>query len=163
MTTKKELQSKIEELESQLTEFKSQLANFKEYPDIAVAKAGDTLEDGSVVIYNPSNVAVVIAPKDTQCLCEWSLTFATPLNNALAHRGFKPSEWFIPTAKQLQYAMTVVPEQFSKGSYWTSEGFQQNHLRCGMAISFNGKDFGIPHSLTRSLTINVRAFRCIFH
>jgi hypothetical protein len=162
MTTKKDLQAKIEELESQLTEFKHQLSQFKEYPSISEASAGDTLEDGSVVIYNPCSVAIVIAPKETERLCEWRITLASPVYNALVNSGFLPSQWFIPTVKQLQYAMVAVPEQFKEGTYWTSEKFQgKGHG--GIALGFNGKTPGNPCHLMSDLQMNVRAFRCIFH
>jgi prefoldin subunit 5 len=44
MTTKQQLQNKIEELETQLNEFKQQLNNFRECPKIENAGRGDVLE-----------------------------------------------------------------------------------------------------------------------
>jgi len=58
MTTKTQLQNKIQELESELQKFKSQLSSYKEIT-IETAVPGDTLEDGSIVLQKSKGLALL--------------------------------------------------------------------------------------------------------
>lgn len=171
MTTKKELQDRITEVESQLLKLRQELADFKDFPKIGDAKVGDELEDGSIVIYNSSGVAIVIAPKSTECRSKWSRNLSLNLRNCLESKGFQPNQWFIPDVKQLNCAMLAVPEQFEKTSYWSSDiltsaptEWVEHRVGFPLAVCFprNGKA-GSGYTLDKSMVLYVRAFRCIFH
>lgn len=170
MTTKKELQDKIEELESRLTEFKHQLANFKGHPKLSEAKVGDTLEDGCVVIYNSEQVAILMAPKDTECSSHWCVGVTFPIYDALRDRGLYPNQWFLPTVKQLRHAMWCAPGEFSLGErYWSSERCNSENKGVfrtpgePLAIEFAGKGGHFPITVSEKVGLKVRAFRCVFH
>jgi cell shape-determining protein MreC len=61
MTSKNQLQSKIQELEAELQEFKEQLNTYKEIT-IETASVGDVLEDGSIVLQKSNGLALLVAP-----------------------------------------------------------------------------------------------------
>lgn len=118
MTTKTQLQSKIQELEAQLTEFKYQLSNYQELT-LETAEPGDVLPDGTVVIQKSNGLALLAAPKETEVYCTWSKEFADVFT-ALKDHGLKPSQWFIPTKEQLNLAYKVAKEHFASSIYWSS-------------------------------------------
>ena len=95
MTTKTQLQSKIQELETELQEFKQQLNNYKEVT-IETANVGDVLEDGCIVLKKENGVALLVAPKSTEVYATWSKKFPEVFNK-LEEEGFNPSQFFIPT------------------------------------------------------------------
>ena len=63
MTSKSQLQTKIQELEEDLSSFKQQLNNYKDHPTIQGAKIGDVLEDGCIVLQKSNGLALLVAPK----------------------------------------------------------------------------------------------------
>jgi hypothetical protein len=168
---KEELKDRVTELESQLLKAKQELADFKDFPKIVDANVRDELEDGSIVIYNCSGVAIVIAPKSTECRSKWFHSMPLELRNSLESKGFQPNQWFIPDVKQLNYAMLTVPEQFERCSYWSSDiltsaptEWVKHRVGFPSAVYFprDGKA-GSGYTLDRSMVLYVRAFRCIFH
>ena len=118
MTTKTELQNKIQELEAELVEFKSQLGSYEEIT-IENASVGDTLEDGSIVLKKENGLALLIAPRITEVECLWSKEFPKVFQ-ALKKQGFNPSQWFVPTKEQLWLAYETIPNEFSPMGYWSS-------------------------------------------
>jgi hypothetical protein len=102
MTTKSQLQSKIQELESELQSFKQQLKSYKEIT-IETASIGDVLEDGSIVVDKQGSIALLAAPATTEVVCQWTKEFSDVFE-ALKFQGFNPSQWFIPSKEQLQLA-----------------------------------------------------------
>jgi hypothetical protein len=171
MTAKKELQDRVTELESQLLRAKQELADFKDFPNIKDAKIGDELEDGSIVVYNSSGVAIVIAPKTTERRSKWFHNMPLELRNSLESKGFQPNQWFIPDVKQLNCAMLAVPEQFEKTSYWSSDiltsaptEWVEHRIGFPLAVCFprDGKA-GPGYTLDKSMVLYVRAFRCILY
>ncbi len=171
MTSKKQLQCEIERTESRLLELRQELTNFKDFPSIKDAKAGDELEDGCIVIYNSSGVAIVIAPKSTECRSKWFHNMPLELRNSLESKGFQPNQWFIPDVKQLNCAMLTVPEQFEKTSYWSSDiltsaptEWVEHRIGFPLAVCFprDGKA-GPGYTLDKSMVLYVRAFHCILY
>jgi hypothetical protein len=119
MTTKTQLQNKIQELESELQEFKSQLSSYKETPTLQEANVGDTLEDDSIVLQKSKGLALLVAPSSTEVDCFWSKEFSEVFQE-LKEQGFNPSQWFIPTQEQLELAYQNIPDEFSTTYYWSS-------------------------------------------
>ena len=152
MITKSQLQSKVEELVNELKSFKEQLNNFKEFPTIQDAAVGDTLEDGSIVIKKSDGLALLMAPKNTEYYYRWSKDFKEVFSQ-IKSQGFNPSQWFVPTAHQLQIAMKTVPDEFLVVGYWSSEEY------CDMSSKVVSC-FGIA-SLYKSAYKSVRLFRCV--
>ena len=103
MTTKSQLQSKIEELEDELKSFKEQLNNFKEFRTIQDAAIGDTLEDSSIVIKKSDGLALLMAPTTTVDNHRWSKEFGDAFSD-IETKGFNRSQWFVPTTHQHQIA-----------------------------------------------------------
>ena len=153
MTSKNQLQTKIEQLESELQSFKQQLNNYKEIT-IENASVGDTLEDGSIVLQKSNGLALLVAPKNTEVQSTWSQEFSEVFDK-LKENGFNPSQWFVPTKEQLQLAYRVIPDSFSSTFYWSSTEWDATAacpVRFGTGDAFyNGKGF----------TSCVRAFRCV--
>lgn len=152
MTTKSQLQSRIQELENELKSLKEQLNNFKESPTIEDAEIGDTLEDGSIVIKKSDGLALLMAPKFTEYVVRWSEDFEHVLS-FIETIGFNRSQWFVPTAHQLQIAMKTVPDEFSSLGYWSSEEY------CDKASKVVSR-FGIS-SISKNSYKPVRLFRCV--
>jgi len=152
MTTKSQLQSRIEELEDELKSFKEQLNNFKEFPTIEDAAVGDTLEDGSIVIKKSDGLALLMAPQTTVHNHRWSKDFGHAFSD-IKTKGFNPSQWFVPTTHQLQIAMKTVPDEFSSLLYWSSEEYCDTSSK---VVSC----FGIA-SLNKTAYALVRLFRCV--
>ena len=153
MTTKTQLQNKIQELESELQEFKSQLSSYKEVT-IETAVPGDTLEDGSIVLQKENGIALIVAPESTEVECPWSKEFAEVFEK-LKEQGFNPSQWFVPTKEQLQLAYNTIPNEFSSMRYWSSTEFGSSFA---WYVFFT---LGFTYYSDKSRTFCVRAFRCV--
>jgi hypothetical protein len=154
MTSKNQLQSKIQELEAELQEFKQQLNTYKETPTIQEASVGDTLEDGSIVVKKSNGLALLVAPKSTEVKVKWSKEFAEVFKK-LKEQGFNPSQWFVPTKEQLQLAYKTIRDEFSAANYWSSTEFNATNA---YDASFNN---GSAYYNNKSHTFCVRAFRCV--
>jgi hypothetical protein len=154
MTTKTQLQNKIQELESELQEFKSQLSSYKETPTLQEANVGDTLEDGSIVLQKSNGLALLVAPKSTEVEATWSKEFSKVFRK-LNEQGFNRSQWFVPTQEQLQLAYQNIPNEFSTDFYWSSTEFN--------ATSACVQNFcnGGLNTDSKAFSNRVRAFRCV--
>ena len=153
MTTKTQLQNKIQELEAELQAFKTQLNNYQELT-LENAHPGDILDDGTVVIQKSNGLALLAAPKETEVTCTWSKEFADVFN-ALDNYGLNPSQWFIPTREQLNLAYAVAKEHFASAGYWSST--EINATNACLQNFFNGTIF----AFNKTFTLCVRAFRCV--
>ena len=153
MTTKSQLQTKIQELETELQEFKQQLNNYKEVT-IETANVGDVLEDGCIVVKKENGVALLVAPEWTDVYAAWSKEFPEVFKK-LEEEGFNPSQFFIPTKEQLNLAHKTIPENFASAFYWSSTEFNATNA---CLQSFHN---GIIGSLSKACTCCVRAFRCV--
>ena len=158
MTTKIQLQSKIQELEQQLTEFKTQLNNYQEVT-LETFNPGDILPDGTVVIQKSNGLALLAAPKETEVYCAWSKEFADVFT-ALKDHGLNPSQWFIPTKEQLNLAYKVAKEHFPSACYWSSTEVSSTNACCLFFV--NGNVVSSAKSTRKWSTRKcVRAFRCV--
>jgi hypothetical protein len=153
MTSKNQLQNKIQELEAELQEFKQQLGSYKEIT-IENASVGDVLDDGSIVLQKSNGLALLVAPKSTEVETTWSKEFPEVFQK-LKEQGFNPSQWFVPTEEQLQLAYNTIRGEFSATNYWSSTEINATGA-CGV-IYCNGCACG----LSKSYTSCVRAFRCV--
>jgi hypothetical protein len=153
MTSKNQLQTKIQELENELQSFKQQLNNYKEVT-IKTAKVGDVLQDGCIVLKKENGLALLVAPKSTDVYAEWSKEF-TQVFNKLEEQGFNPSQFFIPTKEQLNLAYKTIPQHFASTFYWSSTEFSATNA----CLQFFG-DGGIGYN-NKASSICVRAFRCV--
>jgi hypothetical protein len=154
MTTKTQLQSKIQELETELQEFKQQLNNYKDHPTIQEAQVGDVLEDGCIVLQKTNGLALLVAPKSTEVKTKWSKEFPEVFNK-LEQEGFNPSQFFIPTKEQLLLAYQEIPQHFSAALYWPSTEINAT-VACGV-----GYINGIASLYSKPNANCVRAFRCV--
>ena len=149
-----QLQNKIQELETQLKQFKRQLNSYEKSPSILEATVGDTLEDGSIVLKKENDLALLIAPKSTEVECSWSPEFPEVFM-ALKDEGFNPSQWFVPSLRQLQLAQKLISNDFSPTYYWSST----EEINCGAwCTSFKTENI---FSSNKSLIHLTRAFRCV--
>jgi len=153
MTSKIQLQNKIQELEAELQSFKTQLSNYQELT-LENAEPGDVLNDGTVVISKFNGLALLASPKETEVTCTWSSTFPEVFDK-LQEKGFNPSQWFIPTIEQLKLAYTVASQDFASYFYWFSTEVSSTNA-CN--LHFNG---GFICSTSKTCTGCVRAFRCV--
>ena len=154
MTSKNQLQTKIEQLESELQSFKQQLGSYKETPTLQEANVGDTLEDGSIVLQKSNGLALLVAPKNTEVKSTWSQEFSEVFEK-LKVNGFNPSQWFIPTKEQLQLAYKTIPASFSSVYYWSSTEV------LATSAWLQGFGTGGIFSYCKALTFCVRPFRCV--
>lgn len=154
MTTKTQLQSKIQELEEELSSFKQQLNNYKEHPTIQEASVGDVLEDGCIVIKKENGVALLVAPKSTDVRASWSKEFPEVFESLKEH-GFNPSQFFIPTREQLNLAYQNIKNHFASAYYWSSSEISAT-FACNQGFSS-----GLFNSNSKTTTNCVRAFRCV--
>jgi hypothetical protein len=153
MTSKTQLQSKIQELETELSSFKQQLNNYKEVT-IETAKVGDVLEDGCIVLQKSNGLALLVAPKSTEVYTSWSKKF-TPVFDKLEQEGFNPSQFFIPTKEQLVLAYQEIPQHFSAAGYWSS-----TEVNATSACFVNYLN-GLTYNFSKTTASCVRAFRCV--
>ena len=154
MTTKTELQNKIQELEAELVEFKSQLSSYKETPTLQEANVGDTLEDGSIVLKKENGLALLVAPKSTEVEATWSKEFPEVFQK-LKEQGFNPSQWFVPTKEQLQFAYQNIPNEFSSAIYWSST---EVSATCAYIVGYISGIVGYGY---KTFKYYARAFRCV--
>jgi hypothetical protein len=154
MTSKTQLQSKIQELESELQEFKQQLNNYKETPTIETANVGDVLEDGCIVLKKENGLALLVAPKSTEVYTSWSKEFPEVFNK-LEQEGFNPSQFFIPTKEQLVLAYQEIPQHFSATYYWSST---EINATCAFFVCYSN---GNANCTSKANALCVRAFRCV--
>ena len=153
MLTKAQLQQEVQNLEVKLQQFQEQLNQCKEVT-IETASVGDTLEDGSIVLQKSNGLALLVAPKSTEVEATWSKEFPEVFEK-LKSQGFNPSQWFVPTVKQLQLAYRNVPNEFFSTYYWSStEGI----AACACIVYFLNGGTNYGH---KTCTICVRAFRCV--
>ena len=153
MTSKNQLQSKIQELEAELQSFKQQLNTYKEIT-IETASVGDVLEDGSIVLQKSNGLALLVAPSSTEVEATWSKEFAEVFQK-LKEQGFNPSQWFVPTKEQLQLAYKTIRDEFSAAFYWSSTEFNAT-IAFFVSFYIGGSCFN-----NKSGTLCVRAFRCV--
>jgi signal transduction histidine kinase len=159
MTSKSQLQSKIQELEKELNSFKKQLDSYKEIT-IETAKIGDVLEDGCIVVDKQGNMVLLAAPASTEVRCEWSNEFSDVFV-VLKSQGFNPSQWFVPTEEQLKIAYEnckqhwVLLFQFASNVYWSSTEVSST-IACFLRFGN-----GTIRSCSKSNSLCVRAFRCV--
>ena len=154
MTSKNQLQSKIQELEAELQSFKQQLNTYKETPTIQEASVGDVLEDGSIVLQKSNGLALLVAPQSTEVKVKWSKEFAEVFQK-LKEQGFNPSQWSVPTKEQLILAYETIPNEFSATFYWSSTEFNAT-IAFFVSFYIGGACFN-----NKSGTLCVRAFRCV--
>jgi hypothetical protein len=154
MTTKNQLQTKIQELENELQSFKQQLNNYRDTPTIETAKVGDVLQDGCIVLKKENGLALLVAPKSTEVRTPWSKEFPEVFNK-LEEEGFNPSQFFIPTKEQLNLAWETIPQHFASAHYWSSTEINATNA-CFQFFS-NGYIFGD----SKTFAFCVRAFRCV--
>ena len=154
MTSKTQLQTKIQELESELNSFKQQLNNYKETPNIQEASVGDVLEDGCIVLKKENGLALLVAPESTEVKAEWSKDF-TQVFKKLEKQGFNPSQFFIPTKEQLLLAYQEIREHFSAVSYWSST---EGSAAGACLVFYTTGNTGID---SKTNAFCVRAFRCV--
>jgi hypothetical protein len=156
MTSKTQLQSKIQELESELQSFKQQLNNYKETPTIETAQVGDVLEDGCIVLQKSNGLALLVAPLSTDVYVTWSKDFKEVFNK-LEEQGFNSSQFFVPTKEQLNLAYETIPQHFASPFYWSSTEFTAT------TACYQNFDFGFILSFSKSRPSCVRAFRCVMY
>jgi hypothetical protein len=154
MTTKTQLQSKIQELETELQEFKQQLNNYKDHPTIKTAKVGDILEDGCIVLKKENGLALLVAPKSTEVKAKWSKEFPEVFNK-LQEQGYNPSQFFIPTKEQLLLAYQEIPQHFAAAFYWSSTEFNATFA---YSVFYTN---GFTNRPSKPIAHCVRAFRCV--
>ena len=154
MTSKSQLQTKIQELETELQSFKQQLNNYKEFPTIQEAKIGDVLEDGCIVLKKENGLALLVAPEWTDVCAAWSKEFPEVFKK-LEEQGFNPSQFFIPTKEQLNLAYKTIPQHFASTLYWSSTEITATNA-CSQLF-----DTGDIPSFSKPLSNCVRAFRCV--
>ena len=153
MISKAQLQSKIKELESELKTFKEQLNNYKEVT-LETAVPGDTLEDGSIVLQKENGLALLVAPKSTEVVCQWSEQFPEVFDK-LKEQGFNPSQWFVPTKEQLELAYSSIRHHFYGDRYWSST--EVSSIFACDQLFYNG----YIGSGSKASSYRVRAFRCV--
>ena len=153
MITKSQLEKRITEVQSELNSFKNQLQN---YPEITLenSKPGDTLSDGTVVIFKEGNRVLIAAPKETAVYCKWTPEF-TEVFESMRLQGFTPSQWHVPTIEELRLAYKNTKDSFSSTSYWSSAEISAAngcnlHFYSGTTICSN-----------KTLARCVRAFRWV--
>jgi hypothetical protein len=156
MTTKTQLQSKIQELESELQQFKQQLSNYKDHPTIQEASVGDVLEDGCIVLQKSNGLALLVAPQSTEVRTPWSREFPEVFKK-LEEEGFNPSQFFIPTKEQHNLAWKTIPQHFARAFYWSST--EVNATNACLQNFSNGRIINGNKTFTRC----VRAFRCVMY
>jgi hypothetical protein len=153
MTSKNQLQSKIQELEAELQSFKQQLNTYTEIT-IENASVGDTLEDGSIVLQKSNGLALLVAPSSTEVEATWSKEFSEVFQK-LKEQGFNSSQWFVPTEEQLQLAYNTIRGEFSAAYYWSST---EINATCACNVLYSS---GSAYNCSKTLTLCVRAFKCV--
>ncbi len=155
MNTKPELQQEIQTLKAKLQEFEQQLNNYKEIT-IENASPGDVLEDGSIVVKKENGLALLAAPESVEVNCQWTIDFTNAFEK-LQDNGFNPSQWFIPTKKQLNlaYQNPEVRKHFASTSYWSSTEINATNA-CSQCFTNGG-----IYANYKTCPFCVRPFRCV--
>jgi hypothetical protein len=153
MTSKNQLQNKIQELEAELQEAKSQLSSYEEVT-IENASVGDVLDDGCIIVKKENGLALLVAPKSTEVKATWSKEFSKVFRK-LNEQGFNRSQWFVPTKEQLRLAFQNIPNEFSTAYYWSSSEFNAT-VACRQGFAT-----GYIYSISKTNSGRVRAFRCV--
>ena len=151
MITKTQLEQKIIELESELQEFKSQLNNYSEIT-LENSKPGDTLSDGTLVIFKEGNRVLIAAPATTQVRRKWTPEFSEVFESLKSH-GLIPSQWHVPTIEELEIAYKNARDSFSAAGYWSSTGYSATG---GCPLYFSS---GTTGCYFKTAACCVRAFR----
>ena len=136
MTSKTQLQSKIQELE------------------IETGVPGDTLEDGSILVKKENGLALLVAPASTEVVCQWSKEFPEVFDK-LKEQGFNPSQWFVPTQEQLQLAYNFISNHFDAAYYWSSTELYSK------TAWIKKLDSSYLASSPKANSYRVRAVRCV--
>ena len=125
------------------------------------AEVGDTLGDGSIVLKKENGVALLVSPISTQVKAPWTQEFPEVFLK-LKKEGFNPSQWFVPTQKQLGLAYKVIPNEFSSTRYWSSEEYEiyDTETNASNAFLMGFLNGNAGYSL-KTYTNCVRAFRCV--
>jgi hypothetical protein len=147
-----DLRQQLETIQQEAEVIKQALT--KSHPTIQDANPGDELEDGCIVIEKYSNAVLIAAPKETEVFCTWTPEFQ-PVFDKLTIHNFKPSQWFIPSQKQLKLAHKNAKQHFSSSCYWSSTEASSTGA-CYMSFS---SGFQGPFSMTT--TLGVRAFMLV--
>jgi hypothetical protein len=147
-----QLQQEIEKTQKQLNRLQEQLNNT--FPTIEDAKPGDLLEDGCVVIEKYNGLVLVAAPRETEVRWVWTPEFQ-PVFDKLMEHHFNPSQWFIPSHKQLKLAHKNAKQYFSSTNYWSSTEASSSNA---CVVDFN---IGRQYSFNKTNTNCVRAFRFV--
>ena len=151
-----QLQQEIQKTQEQLQRLQEQLEASKTIT-IETAQPGDTLPDGTVVIERYSDSVLIAAPSTTEVYCEWTPEFQ-PAFDSLKKRGFIPSQWHVPSLKELQLAYKNCKEQFANGFYWSSTEFGSKFdSACYVNLNTGKTDYYFKPS-----PFCVRAFRRVY-
>jgi hypothetical protein len=149
---KAELQQQLAAIEQDAEVIKQQLK--MTFPSLQEANPGEMLEDGCVVIKKYDNAVLIAAPKETEIYCTWSKEFSDVFDTLKAH-GFIPSDWFIPSAKQLKLAFTNAKQHFLGADYWSSTVANSTNASY---VYFYG---GFEYISSKVFSNCVRAFRLV--
>jgi hypothetical protein len=153
MITKSQLEKRLTEVQSELNSFKNQLQNYSEI-SLENSKPGDTLSDGTVVIFKEGNRVLIAAPETTEVRCKWTPEFKEVFESLKSH-GFTPSQWHVPTIEELEIAYKNARNSFFFVYYWSSEEFTSTW---GYLLDFST---GFPDPLHKKHINCVRAFRWV--
>jgi len=147
----KQLQQEIEATKAQLQRLQEQLETSKSVT-IETAQPGDTLPDGCVVIARYDDSILIAAPANTEVRCKWTPEFSEVFES-LKSQGFSPSQWYVPSLKELLLAYRNCKQQFSSTYRWSSTGHSSTN-------AYNVNFFnGYTGFSNKALTLCVRAFR----
>jgi hypothetical protein len=116
-----QLQQEIQKTQKQLQKLQEQLEASK-VVTIETAQPGDTLPDGCVVVARYEDSVLIAAPAITEVYCKLTPEFSEVFES-LKSQGFIPSQWYVPSVKELQLAYKNCKEQFSSALYWSSTEF----------------------------------------
>jgi hypothetical protein len=138
---------------------------------VSACPVGTYLPDGSrIICKSGGGTAWIVAPSCTEvgatwngttttqvgtkcCVCDWPA-----LQTRLLSCGFNPSDWFVPSAAQLQnpgYICRANWDTFSATWYWSSTEIDALNACSVTYLS------GAACSDTKTRTCCVRAFRCV--
>jgi small nuclear ribonucleoprotein (snRNP)-like protein len=155
------LEQRLETIQREAELIKQQLK--QSFPSIQDANPGDLLEDGTVVIEKYTNAALIAAPRTTEVHCQWSKEF-TQVRDKLKEHGLNPSQWFIPSQKQLALAYKNAKSHFPHLWHWSStQEIANNACIEELAYSASSVDFfnGRQGRGDRTVPRFVRAFRLV--
>ena len=148
------LQQEITKTQAQLKKLQEQLEATKTIT-IETAPVGTTLPDGTVVVARYEDSVLIAAPSTTQVQCQWTPEFQ-PVFDSLKKEGFIPSQWYVPSLKELELAYKNCSKQFSATSYWSSTEISS---ACAFYVYFSN---GFTDIDGKASTFCVRAFRCVY-